>query len=373
MKNVIFAGGGTGGHLYPALALGAALEQRDPDVRVHYVGAKRGVESRVLPAQGVAHTLLPIRGFQRDGVWRNWRLVPAVIGTFAGLSKLFVRLRPALVVGTGGYASGPAGMWAVLTAVPVAVQEQNSHPGFTTRLLSRWARQVHLGFPEAARLLRPGRDTEIFSLGNPIRPPDVTIDAAGARARFGLSRDAVVLLVVGGSQGARAVNEALLGALEGVAAGSFAPRPPRLEILWATGPNHIESIRTRLAPLGLEWVNAVGYIEAMPDALAATDVAVSRAGAMATAELLAWGRPMLLVPLPTAAADHQTHNARALAEAGAAAMLLETELTPARLWQEILSLTADAGRLARMKSAAVERARPNAAREIADHLHRLIA
>ncbi|HEX6306741.1 MAG TPA: undecaprenyldiphospho-muramoylpentapeptide beta-N-acetylglucosaminyltransferase [Longimicrobiales bacterium] len=373
MKNVIFAGGGTGGHLYPALALGAALEERDPDVHVHYVGAKRGVEARVLPAQNVDHTLLPIRGFQRDGVWRNWRLLPAIVGTFAGLSRLFVRLRPALVVGTGGYASGPAGMWAVLTAVPVAVQEQNSHPGFTTRMLSRWARQVHLGFPEAARLLRPGRHTEIFSLGNPIRPPDAMIGAAAARERFSLSRDAVVLLVVGGSQGARAVNEALLDALELVAAGTLPARPAGLEILWATGTNHIDSVRARLAPHALGWVKPVGYIETMPEALAATDVAVSRAGAMATAELLAWGRPMLLVPLPTAAADHQTHNARALADAGAAVMLPESELTPERLWREILSLTADGGRLARMKAAAIERARPNAAREIADHLHRLIA
>jgi UDP-N-acetylglucosamine--N-acetylmuramyl-(pentapeptide) pyrophosphoryl-undecaprenol N-acetylglucosamine transferase len=373
MKNVIMAGGGTGGHLYPALALGAALQERDPQVRVHYVGARRGVEARVLPAHGVEHTLLPIRGFQRDGIWRNWRLVPAMAGTMAGLARLFLRLRPALVVGTGGYASGPAGMWAVLTAVPVAVQEQNSHPGFTTRQLSRWARQVHLGFPEAARMLKPGRSTEVFSLGNPIRPPDARIDAFAARHRFGLAYDAVVLLVVGGSQGARAVNEALLGALERVASGLLSERPSRLEILWATGPNHIDGIAARLAPLRLTWVHAVGYIDAMPDALAATDVAVSRAGAMATAELLAWGRPMLLVPLPTAAADHQTHNARALEEAGAAVMLREMELTPERLWQEILSLTGAADRRARMQAAARSRAQPNAAREIADQLHRLIA
>lgn len=373
MKNVIMAGGGTGGHLYPALALGAALQQRDPDVHVHYVGAQRGVEARVLPARNVPHTLLPIRGFQRDGVWRNWRLVPALAGTFAGLTKVFRELRPILVVATGGYASGPAAMWAVITGVPMAVQEQNSHPGFTTRKLSRWARQVHLGFPEAARMLTPGRNTEVLSLGNPIRPPDASIDAAAARARFDLSKDAVVLLVVGGSQGARAVNETLLAALEQVAAGALADRPAGLEILWATGPAHINAVNARLAPLGLEWVKAAGYIDAMPEALAATDVAVSRAGAMATAELLAWGRPMLLVPLPTAAADHQAHNAQALEEAGAAVMLPEKDLTPSRLWEEILSLMGDSARRARMQAAAMERARPNAAREIANHLYRLIA
>jgi UDP-N-acetylglucosamine--N-acetylmuramyl-(pentapeptide) pyrophosphoryl-undecaprenol N-acetylglucosamine transferase len=372
-KRVILSGGGTGGHLYPALALGAALRELDPSIDVHYVGARRGVEARVLPAQRVDHTLLPLQPIQRDRVWRNWRLVPAMFGTFAGLSGLYRRLRPALVVGTGGYASGPACMWAVLRGIPVALQEQNSHPGFTTRVLSRWARQVHLGFPEAARLLKPGAHTEVLSLGNPIRPPDPTLDRAASRAHFDLGADSVVLLVVGGSQGARAVNEALLGALEAVARGELDPRPDGLEILWATGPAHLDAVRGRLDALGLGWVKVHGYIDAMPEALAAADVAVSRAGAMATAELLAWGRPMLLVPLPTAAADHQTHNARALQDAGAAVMLVERELTPAKLWRDVLALTADDERRARMQAAARERAHPHAAREIAERLHTLIA
>src|SRR5687767_84640 len=373
MKTVIFAGGGTGGHLYPALALGAALHELDPTVRVHYVGAKRGVETRVLPAHGVEHTLLPLQPIQRAQVWRNWRLLPGTIGTLFGLTRLFLRLRPKLVVGTGGYASGPAAFWAVLTAVPVAVQEQNSHPGLTTRLLSRFARQVHLGFPEAEQKLKPGRRTRVFALGNPIRPPDETLDRHACRQRFGLSADAVVLLVVGGSQGARAVNEGLLRALENVAQGRDAQRPEKLEILWATGPAHIDAVSARLAPLALSWVHATGYIDAMPEALAATDVAVSRAGAMATAELLAWGRPMLLVPLPTAAADHQTHNARALAEAGAAVMIEERNLTPELLWRDVVALTGDDARRQAMQQAARARARPHAAREIARHLQSLIA
>jgi UDP-N-acetylglucosamine--N-acetylmuramyl-(pentapeptide) pyrophosphoryl-undecaprenol N-acetylglucosamine transferase len=373
MKTVVFAGGGTGGHLYPALALGAALHELDPAVRVHYVGAKRGVETRVLPAHGVEHTLLPLQPIQRDRVWRNWRLLPAMIGTVWGLARLFLRLQPKLVIGTGGYASGPAAFWAVLTAVPVAVQEQNSHPGLTTRLLSRFARQVHLGFPEAERKLKPGRRTQVLALGNPIRAPDETLDRTACRQRFGLAADAVALLVVGGSQGARAVNEALLGALERLVQSAPAGRPDRLEILWATGPAHIDRVSARLAPLGLTWVHATGYIDAMPEALAATDVAVSRAGAMATAELLAWGRPMLLVPLPTAAADHQTHNARALADAGAAVMIEERELTPERLWQEIVALAGDDARRSAMQHAARARARPHAAREIARHLQSLIA
>ena len=373
MIRVLFAGGGTGGHLYPALAIGAAMQAENAAVDVEYVGAFRGVEARILPQRGVPHTLLPLQPIQRDRVWRNWRLLPAGIGTMTGLAKLFLRFKPSLVVGTGGYVSGPACAWAILTNVPIAIQEQNSHPGFTTRVLSRFARQVHLGFPEAAKQLNPGRNTQVLSAGNPIVPPDAAIDRNAARARYGVRPGSTVLLVVGGSQGSRAVNEALLAAIEGTANGSLAAKPADLEIVWATGPSHINGIQSRLAALGVDWVHAHGYIDAMPQALAAADVAVSRAGAMATAELLAWGVPMILIPLPTAAADHQRFNAQALAGAGAAVMVEEKGLTPAALWSAVLGLTADRLRRDAMRNAALERARPDAAREIARSLLALVA
>lgn len=373
MSRVLFAGGGTGGHLYPALALASALEAERPGLEVHFVGALRGVEARVLPAVGRPHTLLRLEPLRRSRPWENWRLVPSMASTARGLSRLFDRFRPDLVVGTGGYASGPAGAWALLHGVPLAVQEQNSYPGLTTRLLSRWARQVHLGFPEAAEFLSPGPRTEVCALGNPIRPPDPMLDRIACRREFGLDADGVVVLVVGGSQGARALNEAMVGALQRVAAGEFPGRPEGLQLLWATGPRHLESIEARLADLGVDgWVRTTGYIEEMPKALAAADLAVSRAGAMATAELLAWGIPALLVPLPTAAADHQTHNARSLAEAGAAVWVKESELTPERLWSELGMLAGDDERRGEMAERARERARPDAAREIAKKLLELV-
>jgi UDP-N-acetylglucosamine--N-acetylmuramyl-(pentapeptide) pyrophosphoryl-undecaprenol N-acetylglucosamine transferase len=365
MSRVLFAGGGTGGHLYPALALAAALQEERPGTQVHFVGARRGVEARVLPAEGQPHTLLPFEPLRRDRVWQNWRLIPSLFNSVRGLRRLFGDFRPQLVVGTGGYASAPACLYAVARGIPVAVQEQNSHAGLTTRTLSRWARQVHLGFPEARRHMKPGARTEITTLGNPIRPPDPSIDRAAARAQFGLRADSIVVLVVGGSQGSRAINEALLSALSNAQA-------PNFELLWVTGPNHIESINQRLPQSLRGWVKTVGYINNMPQALAACDIAISRAGAMATAELLAWGIPMLLIPLPTAAADHQTHNARALAEAGAAVMLIERELTGEQLWQELLRVTNDAALRDRMATAARERARPQAARDIARKLGTLL-
>ena len=371
MSRVLFAGGGTGGHLYPALALARAVRDERPGTEVHFVGALRGVEARVLPNEKVAHTLLPFEPLRRSRVWENWKLVPSMSRSAAGLSRLFREFQPRLVVGTGGYASAPACGWGLLKGVPVALQEQNSWPGLTTRLMSRWARQVHLGFPEAKQHLKPGARTEITALGNPIRPPDPSLNRNECRTQFGLGPNSTVVLVVGGSQGSRAVNEALLNALGRPEVRSSGRSG--IEILWATGPNHFDSVRARLDELGESaWVKPVAYINDMPRALAATDIAISRAGAMATAELLAWGIPALLIPLPTAAADHQTHNARALAEAGAALMLLERELTGEKLWDALLRLGEDRDLRARMAAAARERARPNAARDIARKLITLL-
>jgi UDP-N-acetylglucosamine--N-acetylmuramyl-(pentapeptide) pyrophosphoryl-undecaprenol N-acetylglucosamine transferase len=176
---------------------------------------------------------------------------------------------------------------------------------------------------------------------------------------------------VGGSQGALAVNDALLGALENAVRSGA--RPEGLELLWSTGPAHHAAIVARLEALGVrEWVHAVGYIDDMPRALAAADAALSRAGAMATAELLAWHVPMLLVPLPTAAADHQRHNARALEAAGAALVIEPTELDAERLWSALTSVVRDVALRARMAAAAAARAQPDAARNIAAQLERLL-
>ncbi|CAN5723162.1 undecaprenyldiphospho-muramoylpentapeptide beta-N-acetylglucosaminyltransferase [soil metagenome] len=368
---VLFAGGGTGGHLYPALALAEALRRRDADTEVFFVGALRGVEARVLPERGVPHKLLPFEPIRRGQLLENWKLVPAFFGSALGLSGVFRQFRPELVVGKGGCASGPAVAWGLLNRVPTAVQEQNSFPGLTTRWVAGRTRQIHLAFPEARQYLKPGPRTELFEYGNPIQPPDTSLARMEARGHFGLG-DGTVTLIVGGSQGARAVNEALLADLRGVAEERLSPRPAGFQILWATGPAHFESINARLDELQLgEWVKAVGYIEDMPRALAAADLAVSRAGAMALAELCAWGVPSVLVPLPTAAANHQYHNAVALRDAGAARMITEHELETGRLWQELVELAASDAERERVAERARDRGRPDAADRIAFELAKL--
>ncbi|NNK63222.1 MAG: UDP-N-acetylglucosamine--N-acetylmuramyl-(pentapeptide) pyrophosphoryl-undecaprenol N-acetylglucosamine transferase [Gemmatimonadetes bacterium] len=365
---VLFAGGGTGGHLYPALALAEALTSVHPGVRPFFVGAQRGVEARILPERGAEHLLLPIRGLdRRAGIVGNLGVGAALVRSMARLADEFQRLRPELVVVTGGYAGAPAGLMAALTRVPLALQEQNAHAGVTTRLLARFADQIHVAFPEAADGLSARARRVVEHTGNPVRPPSDD-DRVRGRAAFALSDTLPVVLVTGASQGSAALNAAVL---ELVAARST--EPPTVQFLWSTGPSHIDGVRASLAELGdPPWVRALGYIDDMPAALAVADVAVGRAGAMTTSEFLAWGLPAIIVPLPTAAADHQTRNAAALAAAGTSVHLPETELDGGRLGSELDALFEDDARRDAMTTAALVRARPDGARDIARRLATLL-
>lgn len=368
---VVFSGGGTGGHLYPALALASELVALRPDVRPFFVGSERGIESRTLAERGVEHALLPVRGFARGEAVANWRVVSALGHSLCRIMELFRVLAPELVVVTGGYASGPAGIVAALGSLPLAVQEQNSVPGLTTRVLARWARQIHLAFPEAAERLPVGARTRVHVSGNPIEEP-MLIERTEARVELGLCPDGFVVLVVGGSQGSAALNSGVLEVVRMVVRGEL-PALAGLQILWSTGPSHSDGVGGALADVGApDWVHTVDYIHDMPYALAAADLAISRAGAMATSEFLAWGLPSVLVPLPTAAANHQEQNALVLTAAGAAVHLPEQELSGERLWSTIAGLAKDPVRLEEHRKAARERGRPDSARRIATSLVELL-
>jgi len=358
----VFAGGGTGGHLYPALVLADALREARPDVRVVFVGAERGLEARVLPDRGEEHLLLPVEGFPRGGSpLRRLRVLGPLARAVARVLGFFRELEPVVV--TGGYAGGPAGIGAVLLGIPLLLQEQNSVPGLVTRALSLFARRVDLAFPEARSRLPLWARRRARVSGNPVRPPR-EVGRGEARAALGLPGEGRVVLVVGGSQGSAALNALLLEAVSGVRSGRL-ERPAGLHLLWSTGPAHLEGVRDALGGVPPKWVRIVGYIDDMPSALAAADVAVSRAGAVATSEFLAWSLPAVLVPLPTAAADHQTRNARALARAGAALHLSQEGLEAGDLWEAVTGLVSDPDRLDAMARAAAARGRPRATDEIA--------
>ncbi len=361
-RTVLFAGGGTGGHLMPALAIAQAMVDLNPDVRPYFIGALRGIESSVLPARPWPHALLPLEPIYRRAWWRNVRLPFSLARSLAGVRRVLAAERPALVVGTGGYVAGPVVWAAANRGVPVVLQEQNAFPGFATRCLASRARQIHLGFPEARRFL--STTGEIFESGNPIVPLPATRQArAAAKRRLGFPADRPLVLLFGGSQGARALNEATDQAL---AAGRW---PPSASLLWQTGAADHERFRARERP---GQVRVSAFLDPMADAYSAADLAVCRAGAMTIAELCAWGLPAILVPLPTAAANHQLTNARALKEAGAAVLLDQSGLTPTTLITEVSGLLADAARMADIGSAALLRARTGAAVEIARQALRLV-
>jgi UDP-N-acetylglucosamine--N-acetylmuramyl-(pentapeptide) pyrophosphoryl-undecaprenol N-acetylglucosamine transferase len=363
---VVFAGGGTGGHLYPGLAIARALVRICPAARPFFVGAQRGVERDVLPTAGFDHELLDLHPLYRQAVWNNWKTVRGAVGAWRRAGTLTrAESEPVrLVVGTGGYASGLMLAYAAAHRIPYVLQEQNSFPGLTMRVFARWAREIYLGFPEAERYLRPGKGTTVVDAGNPIEPPLVPRpDRAAVRRAWDLpERGGRVLLVFGGSQGARAINQTIDAWL---AAGRL---PADVFLIWATGRGTYEQFRGRES----ERVRVRPYISPMQDAYAATDLAVARAGAMGTAEMCAWGIPQILVPLPTAAADHQTVNARTLAAANAGVFVPQAEFTTDRLDALVRELTADPGRLEALSAGARARARPDAAEQIARRIAALL-
>ncbi len=360
--NVLIAGGGTGGHLYPGLAIARALVRLDPRIHPHFVGALRGIEADVLPRTEFAHTLLDLHPLYRPKVWRNWRTVRGALTAWGAMQRVGRAVNPGVVIGTGGYASGAALVWAWAHGVPVVQQIGDSHPGLTARLFCRISSEAYLGFPEATAFLPQGRCV-YRDTGNPIEPPpDIRPDRAAARAKWGFPSNARVLLVFGGSQGARAINQAVAGWVQ-------RGLPHSLCVIWATGTGQYDAFKQ----YDRADVRVVPYLSPIADAYAASDLALVRGGMMGTSELCAWGVPMVIVPLPTAAQDHQTSNARALESAGAAVHLAQRELSPERLDAQLRELLDDPARLVALAHGAAARARPHAAADIAQHIVRLMA
>jgi UDP-N-acetylglucosamine--N-acetylmuramyl-(pentapeptide) pyrophosphoryl-undecaprenol N-acetylglucosamine transferase len=352
---IFVTGGGTGGHLYPALAIARALVKLEPRLDPLFIGARRGIERDVLPTTEFRHELLDLHPLYRGRPWQNWRTVRGLVSAWRRISALARDEVPRFVIGTGGYAAGATLMYAARRGIPLFIQEQNSFPGRTVRAFSRYAREIYLGFPEGGELLPArARERAVFT-GNPIAPPPTPRpDKRAARATWRLRDDGTVILMFGGSQGSAGLN-AVIDAW--VARGL----PDGVQMIWATVKANFdrhaarESDRVRVRP----------YLAPIADAYAASDMAITRAGAMTTAELAAWEIPPILVPLPTAAADHQTVNAKALAAAGAARWIPQSELTVDRLDAVVRELIATPGALDTIARAERERARPDAADAIA--------
>jgi UDP-N-acetylglucosamine--N-acetylmuramyl-(pentapeptide) pyrophosphoryl-undecaprenol N-acetylglucosamine transferase len=352
------AGGGTGGHVFPGVALAEEVVGRHPRNDVVFVGTARGLEAQVVPAAGFPIELVDVRGLKGKGpraFLSNLLLLPRAFLRSLGILR---RWRPDMVVGVGGYASGPVVAAAWLLRIPTAVQEQNAVAGLTNRLLGRVVQAAFTAFPEAAASF-PRR--AVHQLGNPIRRSllDNFMRPSAAHDRPGL-------LVFGGSQGAHALNMRVIEALP-----HLADLRGSLRIVHQTGARDREQVERGYRAVGFE-PDVREFIGDMSRAYAESDLVVCRAGATTLAELTVCKKPSILIPFPAAADNHQVINARSLAEAGAAVMIEERELTGELLAAEIRSILGSPERRARMSRAAGRMGSPAAAREIADGCAELV-
>lgn len=359
---LLIAGGGTGGHLYPGIALADEAIRRGGS-EVLFVGTSRGIETRAVPAAGYALETLEVTGLKRMGLAgtvRGLLRVPlAILRSFSILR----RFRPEVVVGVGGYASGPMVLAAALAGYATAIQEQNSVPGITNRILGKLVRRVFTAFGEAARFF-PARKIE--RLGNPVRKAIVA--ALEGVAASSSSDGRLRILVVGGSQGARAVSELVMAA-----ASMLASKGVDFSLVHQTGTTDFERIQAKYRELGLDGrVEVRAFIDNMAAAYGAADLIIGRAGALTLAELAIVGKPAILVPLPTAADDHQSKNAAHFGEVGAAIVLNQRTSSAEDLATAITTLAEDPGKQLAMGTAMRKLARPGAAEEIVDRLQGLI-
>jgi UDP-N-acetylglucosamine--N-acetylmuramyl-(pentapeptide) pyrophosphoryl-undecaprenol N-acetylglucosamine transferase len=357
----LIAGGGTGGHLYPGIALARELQRRDPSTHVSFVGTKQGIEARVVPREKFPLDLIQVSPLQ--GRSRLERSIALSLLPLAAIDawRVVAKQKPDVVVGVGGFASGPVVAVAALLGYPTMLLEQNALPGMTNRLLAHVVRAAAVNF-EAALAYFPRTG---FVAGNPVRPEFFPAQNEEANDRFTQPHDAARVLIFGGSQGAHAINVAMVEAAPGLAASGI-----RLAITHQTGERDLDLVRTAYERAGLA-ARVEAFIFQIDGEMKAADVVICRAGATTLAELAASATPSILVPLPTAADDHQRKNAEVVARAGGAIVIDQRNLSGDALVAWLKELMTDRSRLARMSAAARTLARPDAAERIADRVEQL--
>jgi UDP-N-acetylglucosamine--N-acetylmuramyl-(pentapeptide) pyrophosphoryl-undecaprenol N-acetylglucosamine transferase len=344
MASVFFVGGGTGGHVIPALAMAEALRDRLPSARIHFVGGRRGIEGRLVPSAGFSITRLPAFGLRGLGIGGLVRFGLGFLAAIPAVLHLVVTRKPGLVIATGGYASAAPAMIASLLGIPLWLQEQNSAPGSTNRILSKRAERAYVAFGRAKERLAA---RELVDMPNPVRAGVRAATSAtdADYAAFGLEPGRRTLLVFGGSRGAATLNRAVEGACARIV------HETEWQVLAQTGHEDLDSTRTVVARNADDHpsrVRVLPFIEDMGAAWRIADLVVCRAGAMTLAELATVGRCAVLVPYPHATDDHQRHNAQELVDRGAARIVEDGRMNGDRLVDELAWFDEDADRAARM-------------------------
>ena len=360
---IVFAGGGTGGHLYPAIAMARELMRRHKASEVLFVGTSEGLEARILPEEGFNLETIRMMGIKGKKPMEQLRALFRFPVALVQSLRILRSFRPDAVVGVGGYASGPVVLGAWLLRMHTMLQEQNSVPGVTNRVLARFAKRIYIAYG-AAEAFFPGR--KVLLTGNPLRVDMLSGERKKGMEVFALEEGRKTVLILGGSRGAHAINE-LVSAM---VTEDWLGRTP-VQFLHQTGADDIDSVRAAYKSAGFQG-EVRPYFHEMGLAYSVADLVISRAGAVALSELQAAGLPAILIPFPFAADDHQMKNARSLEATGAAVVFEQNDLTPTRLAAAVGELLGDEARLAAMAAAARREARPDAAARIVDDVERIV-
>ena len=366
---IIMSGGGTGGHIYPAITIIKAIQKQVPSCEVLFIGTQSGLEADIIPKEGFQFRTIDVRGFERRLSVANVRTIIKTIGSVWQSRQIIRNFKPDIVIGTGGYVCGPVLLAASIMGVPTMIQEQNVIPGITNKILARFVDKIAVAYSEAKKYFT--NQDKIFVSGNPIRPEVISANREESMLALGLDPEKRTILISGGSRGARSINQAMLQVHQ-----NFANRKD-IQLLHVTGQSEYNGIVGNLKQYCID-TNKIGniiikpYLYNMPQGLAVADLAIFRAGAIGLAELTARGIPSILIPYPHAAENHQEFNARVMEQQGAAVVIRDDELSGEGLTDVINELLDNPHKLDEMAAASKGIGCPEAAAVIADMARKMI-
>lgn len=363
LKKIVISGGGTGGHIFPALAIANEIKKRNPQAEILFVGAEGKMEMEKVPAAGYKIVGLPIVGLQRKLTLKNLALPFKLLKSLSLAKRILKEFQPEVVIGVGGYASGPTLKMAQRLGIPTLIQEQNSYPGKTNRLLAKKVKAVCTAYEGLESVFPP---STIRLTGNPVREElnQTTINKEEAFKAFPmLDPSKQTIFVMGGSLGARTMNEGVLYGLKQLEASG-------VQVLWQCGKYYLEEMKTALASSGVKNVHVTDFISRMDAAYGLADVIMSRAGALSISELCIVGKPTILVPSPNVSEDHQTKNAIALVKNNAA-ILIKDAVAKEQLISEAIALLKEEDKMNELRVAIKRMAKPNATKDIVDVIEQL--
>lgn len=361
---IVISGGGTGGHIYPALALVREIQKETDDAEFLYIGTTNGLESKIVPREKIPFKSIHITGFKRKLSVDNLKTILRFIKGTRDSKKILKEFQPDIVIGTGGYVCGPVVYAAAKLKIPTIVHEQNSVPGLTNKFLSRYVNKIAVCFEDAKDYFP---ENKVVFTGNPRATEVIGKDGIKGRLSAGLNTSMPAVLIFGGSRGARPINEAVVKSLSDLAKKPY-------QVLYITGDVHFEDVKKEAELVGSpENVIIKPFIHNMPEVLSGTDLVVSRAGATTLAELTSLGIPSILIPSPYVTNNHQEKNARSLSDKGAAELLLEKDLNSNSLVKDIDMILLDKAKLKEMKAKAKKMGVPDSAQRLFAVMKQLIS